>query len=354
MRRTYISVRWWSLLALIGLLASSSLVLAQNKVVVVPLGSSGYPCQSCPPEIVVTTSDSIQKAIDKLPATGGTVFLKAGVHNLSAGIHINHSNISMIGEHGAALKLQNTVNQPVILIGTDVATPSAPDQISNISIANLEIDGNKAGQTSETDPARPHIRNNGIDIRAVSDLWISDVDVHDARSGGIVASWKSRNIFISGVNAHDNYYDGIALYDSSQIIISNFISSGNDHGAGLSLDNDLNHVSFNGGIIQNNADVGIFARHSENLLFSNLNVSGNGSHGAFLSHDGADPATTGVKSILFTGCSFQGNKGYGIQLASPSTSSNKNAVTGTLFNNNTAGCILYTLGSLTEGGNVCF
>lgn len=343
----------WCLFAIVGLLANNPAAVAQNKVVVVPLASKPS-CQSCPPEVVVTPTDSIQEAIDGLSASGGTVFIKAGVHIISAGIHIKHSNISITGEQGTIIKLQNTANQPVILIGTDAATPAAPDQISNIAIANLEIDGNQLGQTSEVDPTRTHIRNNGIDIRAVSDLWIDGVDVHDSRSGGIVASWKSSNIFISRVNAHDNYYDGIALYDSSKIIVTDFICSSNDHGAGLSLDNDLKQVSFNGGIIQDNHDVGIFARHSENLLFSNVIISGNGSHGAFLSHDDADPTTTGVKNILFAGCSFQGNNGYGIQLASPPTYSSKNGVTGTLFNNNTSGCITYELGSLSEGGNVCF
>ncbi|MCI5211995.1 MAG: right-handed parallel beta-helix repeat-containing protein [Candidatus Electrothrix sp. ATG2] len=279
--------------------------------------------------------------------------MKAGVHEINSGIHINRSNVSLRGEQGSVVKLKSGVNQPVFLIGTDVATPTLSDLISNISVVNLEIDGNQLGQTSETDPTRPHIRNNGIDIRTVSDLWINTVDVHDARSGGIVASWKSSNIFISKINAYDNYYDGIALYDSTNIVITDFICNNNDHGAGLSLDNDLKQVIFSNGFIQGNSDVGIFARDSENMLFSSVIVSTNGNHGAFLSHDGASPATTGIKNILFTGCSFQNNSGYGIQFASPSTYSDKNAVTATLFNGNSTGCLAYESGSVTEGGNVC-
>lgn len=343
-----------ALFIVIGILLSGSTVAAQDKVVVVPLGSSTSLCSSCPPEVVVTTSDSIQEAIDSLPVVGGTVFVKAGIHEINSGIHINRSNVSIIGEQGTVIKLQNGVNQPVILIGTDIAAPTLANLISNISIANLEIDGNQLGQTSETDPLRPHIRNNGIDIRTVSDLWIDSVDIHDARSGGIVASWKSSNIFVNKVSIYDNYFDGIALYDSTNIVVTDFISNNNDHGAGLSLDNDLNQVIFSNGIIQGNSDVGIFARHSDNLIFSSVIVSTNGNHGAFLSHDDGNPATTGVINILFTGCSFQSNNGYGLQLASSSTYSNKNAVTGTLFNNNTSGCLTYEPGSMTEGSNVCF
>ncbi len=338
----------WLFVFVVTFLSISSYVTAQNKVVVIPLNSSTGTY-----EVVVTKSDSIQEAIDNLPTKGGSVFIKAGVHEIASGIHINQSNVTISGEQGTVIKLKNGVNQPVFLIGTDIATPTLANLISNISIANLEIDGNQLGQSSETDPTRPHIRNNGIDIRTVSDLWINTVDVHDARSGGIVASWKSSNIFISKVSTYDNYFDGIALYDSTNIVVTNFMCNNNDHGAGLSLDNELNQVIFSNGLIQGNSDVGIFARHSENMLFSNVIVSNNGNHGAFLSHDGASPSTTGIKSILFTGCSFQDNLGYGIQFASPSIYSNKNAVTGTLFNGNTTGCLTYEAGSVTEGANVC-
>lgn len=344
-----IKTKTWGLLVVSGLLLWCATVSAQTKVVVVPLSSSKSPSVT-----VVTTSDSIQEAIGKLPAAGGTVFIKAGTHALSAGIHINRSNVSVIGEQGTILKLKNGVNQPVILIGTDIESPAPANEISNITIADLEINGNQTGQSSETDPSRPHIRNNGIDIRTVSNLWIENIDVHDARSGGIVASWKSSNIYINKVTAHDNYYDGIALYDSANILVTDFICNSNDNGAGLSLDNALSKIVFSNGIIQGNDDVGIFARNSDSMTFSNIIVSGNGNHGAFLSHDIFSPSTTGVHNILFTGCSFIDNSGYGIQLASPSANSNKNAVTGTLFNNNTTGCLTYEAGSMTEGSNVCF
>jgi hypothetical protein len=305
-----------------------------------------------PSRVVVTTSHSIQDAINKLSKSGGTLFLKAGIYKINSGIHINRSNVSIIGEQGVIIKLKNGVNQPVILIGTDIATPTNANLIENISISNLEINGNQLAQTSEIDPARPHIRNNGIDIRRVNNLWIDNVDIHNARSGGIVASWKSSNIFISKIKTHDNYFDGIALYDSTNIIVSNFISNNNDHGAGISLDNKLKNITFSNGIIQGNSDVGIFVRDSNNILFSSIVIDNNGNHGVFMSHNDNDPATTGVNNILFTGCSFTNNAGSGLQLKS--LSSNKNAVTGSLFNNNKDGCIIYDKSSLSEGANICY
>ncbi|MCI5211735.1 MAG: hypothetical protein D3910_23805 [Candidatus Electrothrix sp. ATG2] len=55
------------------LFLTDSSAVAQNKAVVIPLFSSANKCDSCPPESVVTTSDSIQEAIDNLPAEGGSI-----------------------------------------------------------------------------------------------------------------------------------------------------------------------------------------------------------------------------------------------------------------------------------------
>lgn len=121
---------------------------------------------------------------------------------------------------GTLLRLEADVNQPVILIGSDEENPSV--SIENISVKVLEIDGNMSAQDSETDPNRPWIRNNGIDVRAVTDLHISEVDVHHARSGGVVVSWDSKIIYIDKSSFHHNYFDGIALYASEDIIVSDF------------------------------------------------------------------------------------------------------------------------------------
>jgi hypothetical protein len=144
-KRNNTMMKAWGLFAVIGLLTSLSAIAAENKVVVIPLDLSKSTCSSCPPEVVVTTSDSIQEAIDSLPGEGGTVFIKAGVHEINVGIHINRSNVSIIGEQGTVIKLRDGVNQPVILVGTDIAAPTLANMISNISIANLEIDGNQFG-----------------------------------------------------------------------------------------------------------------------------------------------------------------------------------------------------------------
>jgi parallel beta-helix repeat protein len=273
-----------------------------------------------------------------LPVAGGTIYLKAGDYSLTSGLHIHRSNVAILGEQGTLLRLGEHVNQPVALVGTDIESPTIIDIIENIKVANLEIDGNRANQDSEIDPQRPWIRNNGIDIRAVENLWVENVNIHDARSGGIVASWKSRSIFISNSSIHQNQIDGIALYDSEDIVVSNFLAYDNIDGAGISLDNNLKQVSFNGGLLKNNGTHGIFARDSEDINFHDLMIYQNSSDGAYLHHK-SPGSDTGVKRFFFQGCSFFDNSGYGFWLRAPASDSPNNTIIGCVFENNTSGCI---------------
>ena len=296
---------------------------------------------------------NIQQAINDLPSTGGTVFLRAGNYSLANGLHINRSNVTVLGEQGTNLKLDGHVNQPVILVGTDIESPTTIDIVNNIRIANMEIDGNKSNQDSEIDPQRVWIRNNGIDIRAVEKLWIENVNIHDARSGGLVTSWNSSTIFVSNASFHHNYFDGVALYDGNDIVVSSFLTFENIHGAGISIDNNLRQVFFNSGSVSNNGDVGIFGRDSEEIKFHNLTIAGNASHGVFLSHQSLS-TNTGVKRYFFQGCSFFDNSGFGLWLASPASDSPNNTIIGCVFENNTAGCINLDPGAtLAQASIIC-
>lgn len=264
--------------------------------------------------------------------------MRAGEYTLTQGIHIDRSNVSILGEPGTVLRLADAVDQPVILIGTDTETPTENDTIDDVWIEGLELDGNRDGQTQETDPNRPWIRNNTIDVRAVHDLWIERVDAHSAASGGLVVSWNSATIYVSQSTFSNNVFDGVALYASEGIHLADFDSLDND-AAGLSLDNDMFDVQFSGGRLANNGDVGIFARHSTDLVFQDLVVSDNASHGAFLSHESMDNGT-GINRLLFTGVSFLDNDGYGLWMASPESQSADNALLACVFGGNTSGPVM--------------
>lgn len=299
-------------------------------------------CPTCPgnPYIVVPDDiDNIQQAIDSLPEKGGTVYIKAGEYVLSEGIHINRSDVTITGEKGTLIKLGDRVNQPVFLLGSDEEIPEVG--IGNVQIKNLEIDGNKSNQTSEVDPDRIWIRNNGMDVRMANKLWISEVEIYNARSGGIVISWNSEDIFIDKSSFHNNFFDGIALYASEDIQVTNFSCYENE-AAGLSLDNQVENVIFSDGMVKDNLKPGIFARDSKDLSFNNLMIKNNGINdsinfedGCFLSHnDQITGRASGVTRLFFNGCSFIDNKRNGIWLASSVEQSPDVSVVGCLFSGN--------------------
>jgi hypothetical protein len=299
--------------------------------------------------IVPDDESDIQFAIGLLPKNGGTVYIKAGTYLLTKGIHINKPNITITGETGTLLKLDAGVNQPVILIGSDVKVPSIA--IENIRIENLEIDGNMSNQSSENDPARIWIRNNGIDVRMVNDLFISKVDIHHAISGGLVISWDCNRVFVDRSSFHENFYDGIALYASRDIQVSSFFCYENGY-AGLSLDNELSDVLFSDGSIKKNGDVGIFVRNSQRITFNALLIEENIGSGCFMSHEYGIRGS-GVQDILFNASIFRDNIGFAIWLASPVSESFQNTILGCVFSGNKGGSIRIDLGGeLLQNGNV--
>ena len=94
--------------------------------------------------IVKSCSGSIQKAIDSLPENGGTIFTKANTYVLKKGILIKRSNVNILGEKGVIIRL------------TDEKIPKL--RIRNISLSDLEIDGNRENQESEFNPEKLWIR----------------------------------------------------------------------------------------------------------------------------------------------------------------------------------------------------
>jgi len=321
----------------------------------------------CFGEIVVSVNEgesaraAIQKAIDTLPPSGGSIFLPAGKYKLDGMVHINRSYVSIRGEQGTILVLKDGVKQPNILIGSDAQKPDPKKKISHVTISNLELDGNKDKQDSEFHPTKPWLRNNTIDIRGVDDLRIENVDAHHARSGGIVASWDCERIWIRGSAFHHHFFDGIALYTSDGIIVSDFYCYENNS-AGVSLDNKLMNVTFTNGHIYKNKDCGVFARDCIAVNFRNILFRDNGDHGAFLAHqvypkghpkqDEIVP-DSGMIDCVFTSCSFIKNGGYGVCFSSNPEMSKGNAMIGCILSHNEKEAVsLVEDGFFIRSGNV--
>ncbi|MCK4796028.1 MAG: right-handed parallel beta-helix repeat-containing protein, partial [Spirochaetes bacterium] len=284
---------------------------------------------------------NIQDAIDALPADGGTVYIKAGLYIITDYIHINNSNVTLMGEQGTKIRLDDNENHPIILIGSDLQNPDpSNDKISNIRVCKLELDGNKANQISEYDTNKGWIKNHTVDIRCVDDLRISSIDAYNSISSGIVATWYCRRIFIDSCVIHDNSCDGIALFKSEDVMVSDFFCYNNGC-SGLNLDTELKNVIFSDGVIKNNGSYGIHVRNATNLKFHGLKIHDNEDNGCFASHD---ENNKGVHGLYFSNCSFTNNgtseNGCGIYLPSPLQYSDNNYVIGCKFSGHADGNII--------------
>lgn len=266
---------------------------------------------------VVHSVDELVALAPMLAGTAGDresplhVHLTAGRYVLHDSVRILRSHVTLSGERGCHLILADGVNEPVIAIGTQADQPATTAMINTITIRDLEIDGNRLGQTSETSLARPWIRNNGIDVRTVSGLVVEGVTANNNRSGGLVISWNCADVRVTRCSFAGNHFDGIAFYASSSVNVSHCVMTRN-LAAGISLDNDFRDSTFSECQITENGDVGIFVRFSSGLNFDDCTISSSGDWAVFLGHDERD---RGVSQISLQRCRITANRG-GIYLAS--------------------------------------
>ncbi len=278
---------------------------------------------------VQTMSASLKTAKTVLQ-TGTVIHVEAGVYTLHDTFRITRSNFAIIAEPGTKIMLAEHVNKPVLAIGTQQEAPGRTDLIENVYISGLIIDGNKAFQDSESASDANWIRNNGIDVRAVKRLTIENVVSSNNRSGGLVVSWGSSDIYVLNSEFDNNFFDGVAYYDSARIYTTN-VSMKHNNGAGISLDNALSDSVFSNCIIDSNQDVGIFARNSKELRFSNCVIKNSGNYAAFLSHDDSN---NGVHDLVFSSCHVLNNRGGFFFCSLNDAQSSFNSVVGTVFRGN--------------------
>lgn len=265
--------------------------------------------------LVVKNEADLAAAAERAAAITDTqplvIRFESGTFELHDSFRILRSEVELKGGKETRLVLADGVNKPVIVVGNQDEIPLEEARIRGVRIADLEIDGNRDAQTSEVGNDHPWIRNNGIDVRMTSDLVIENVRSNRNRSGGVVISWKSRNVTVRNSRFAENFFDGVAYYDSTGVRTIDCVMRAND-GAGISLDNEFASSEFIGCELVDNGDVGIFMRASEHIRFKRCAITGSGNWGAFLANDEID---RGVHDIDFERCTFTRNDG-GLRMAS--------------------------------------
>lgn len=299
--------------------------------------------------------ERIERLMNASEADAVTVEILEGRYVLKDSFHVNRSKVKVVGKGEVVLTLGKRVQAPVIAIGSQSSYPLENERIESIELSQLVIDGNQAYQDSEYNQALPWIRKNGIDARVVTGLHLSQVTSRNNRSGGFVVSWRCHDVLARDCVFEDNYFDGVAYYDSSNVFTVD-CTMRNNKGAGVSLDNAFVDSFFIRCQIEGNRDVGVFARHSERLVFQECTIANSGNWAVFLAHDEKEH---GVFDIDFASCLIERNNG-GIRMGSVTEEqSARNSVTLATFRQNetsgrpnvsTAGSELYVFDEVWSAG----
>lgn len=295
----------------------------------------------------------IQKAINKLPTSGGEVLIPAGIYTCTAPIVMDKNHVVLRGEGSSTvLRLGDGINAPVIVMGRTENVPQ--ESTKQIKVSHLMIDGNRANQTQECMGGECSdqfpLRNNGISIRRCVDCTVESVTVHSAISGGLVTELGCRRLTIRDYTSYNNEFDGLAGYETEDSTFSGINLYGNK-AAGISTDIKFNNNKFYDVTISDNKSVGIFMRDSLDNSFTNLHIRNNEQHGIFLAQVNSDPETAATGNT-FTSVVITNSGGAGIQANDKSCVNNM--VVGAQYINNKNGCVGEAASGLLENvGAIC-
>lgn len=289
------------------------------------------------PQTNVDECAFIRDGLARLPAAGGEFVVPAGHYTCAFPIVLDRDHLRLRGSGEVTLKLADNANAPLVIMG-EATTPPTP--VFGVEVADIKLDGNRAHQQMECwsgpcdSGGRSFVRNNGITVRAVINGRIHNVFITGPRSGGVVTEKGCWNLKIDGLTVTNSYFDGFAGYETEGSDLSNMHFFGN-LAAGISLDIRFNANTIRHTRIEDNGDVGIFMRDSNDNIFDDVKISGSGSHGIFLSY--VDDIYTCPTNNEFRDLSAQGSNGAGFRLNS---ACEKNRLTGEArFRGNRFGCI---------------
>jgi len=213
---------------------------------------------------------------------------------------------------GAVIRVADNALRPGIIVG-DLHTPPERRH-KGITVSNVRIEGNRENQDAEcwAGPCDPAVnrdplwqqRLNGITVDGCDDCALINVEVHGARSGGVVVV-SSNRLLIDGLTAEDAHFDGLAAYGTRHSTFRN-VRVRHNHYSGFSFD-----CGFSGNRIEAfessaNRHHGVFIRHASDNTFVRGSFADNGLDGVYLDRSlPDDPRTcstdTNLEELLITG-----------------------------------------------------
>jgi hypothetical protein len=291
-------------------------------------------------EIFLSSGDSqtIASALKRLPAEGGRLVLGPGVFEIYEPIVLDRDNVELTGSGKlTVLRVAERSACPAVVVGT-ISTPSTRT-VNRVTVRNLVIDGNHRA----TDPecwggvcdsgGLTFIRNNALTIRSAEEIKIEHIVARNARSGGVVLEKCCRQIYIDDLEACDNYFDGLACYETEDSYFTR-LKLHHNRSAGVSLDLRFNHNVIKTASLHHNGSQGIFMRESNSNDFRKLEIHDNGAQGIFIAQADAFSETRCTNNT-FSDLTVMNNKGHGMRVNDASCI--ENLVRNSAFENNAQG-----------------
>ena len=166
--------------------------------------------------------DTIQSALNALPATGGEVFLGPGTYVVRRPIILQRDSLTLRGSGPeTVLYLKDKANCPVVILG-------APDRgakaTTKLRLSDLYIDGNRDHQDVELWRAGKDgslINNNGVDIRHVTDSVYDATTARQCTASGFDAGVCTRVNAGQGIPSANGTY-ALQSYTASLALTIDF------------------------------------------------------------------------------------------------------------------------------------
>jgi len=241
---------------------------------------------------------TIQDAIDSLPTTGGTIFIRNGTYTITSVISVNKANITIIGEN-----YKNTI----VKIGDSTNIDAFDITVGDFRIKNLQIDGNRTNNSSS---------GNGLDFSNAGDnLLVEQCYIHEMTSSCLYIGGSNSVSILSNILL-DSDGPGISFSGSasSENLIAHNIIKGCSSGiggfrnAGLVISNN---------IVESNTTYGIVLAESiggtNDVTITGNSVRLNGSHGIYANL----MASGSIERIIISNNLIASNTGSGIEIYAP-------------------------------------
>lgn len=283
------------------------------------------------------------------------ILFAPGLYTLSGAIIVSRSFITLDGQW-CELYMGDGVNNPVIAIG-DLSSSTPGTSYIEVVVKNFLLNGNLPNQSSEYMTGKSWVTNCCVFITYMGNCWLQNLDLYNARSGGMTITYRSNAVQVSNCSSNTHYFDNYTCYGSTNLVFSDNYGAGCSNGAGISMDDNCQYVTITGNTFTNNK-LGIFARWCEDIVCTGNSLSGNAQQGLFLAGYGTSPTDNGLTRWIITGNSISNNSQQGLWIQSSNYFSiagntiSANGSNGVVIGNDTSGNIAGTSSYNNVSGNV--